>query len=446
MTLCLVFISCGKEVEENSPDSPEPRRERGVDPTDDVRVREFIAKQRVSCEDDYDCHESIAKVIVLDKSAVRHCVGTLVGDDTLLLASSCLTNSLRVPGVDCRQSVHVIFPKSAKHKKLVTSCKRVLSSDNSLLVDPALRRGDIARIQLDSKSSHAIGKAFKARSTRYSKRGFSEGYTFKVWKVDKLNEFEAVVKKELCKVLYNSYANPFVKNENSPFMTVSNCAFNPGNLGAALVGRNKNVRGLFSSPLSPTILNFLKERNLLSEVPTSIVHVSNLACLFSEDEQDCSEVKTEVELKKIRSEMLSRNSVHKKNKDKVKKELETYQKYFKWSFGFFLSTDRKEFEAAIEKPKCFYDIGSWLKEFGSGRRYKNWVTKKISYKNYSFKVKLDKNLKPISSIEEAQARDYFVSFSPQDIYSRKRTQVSVRTSIFGDEVRSIFRNVTSNCN
>jgi hypothetical protein len=439
------MFSCGKKVEKNSQEDPGPRQDRGVDPTDDVRVREFISKQRVTCEDYYDCHKSIAKIIVLDKSAVRHCVGTLIGGNTILVASSCLTRSLRVPGVDCKQSIHAIFPGSSKHKQVVTNCRQILSSDHSIFIDPALRRGDIARIQLDTRSSRIIRSALRSRATRYSKRGFSEGDTFKAWKVDKVSEFDAIVREESCKVLFNSYANPFVSSEDSPFTTVTGCSLNPGNLGAALVDKNKNIRGLFSSPLSSTTLNFLKERNLLSEETESIVHVSNLACLFNRVKNECSDVKTEGQLKKLRAAILNRNSVHRRNKAKIKKELETYDKYFKWDVGFFLSPDGKVFESSIEKPNCFYDKNSWIREFGSGRRYKNWVTKKINLKNYHLKVKLNKFLKPVSAVEEIAPKDYFVSFSPQNIFDKKRTQVNIRTLIFGTEVKNYFDKITGVC-
>jgi hypothetical protein len=233
--------------------------------------------------------------------------------------------------------------------------------------------------------------------------------------------------------------------EPSPFTTVTVCTYGPGNLGAALVDNNQNIRGLFSSALKASTLDFLRAKGLLAEEPESIIHVSNLACLFNRVKNKCSDPKTESRLRKLRSEMLSKNSVHRSNKNRVKKELEAYQKYFKWNVGFFISGDNKTFETSIESPNCYFDTSSWLNEFGSGRRYKNWVTKKISLNNYHFKVKLDKYLKATSHMEKLPLKDYFVSFSPQDIYSKKRTQVSIRTLIFGQEVKNNFGKITGSC-
>ena len=391
----------------------------------------------------------------MDRKAVRHCVGTLIGNSTLLVASSCLTRSLRIPGADCGRTIHAIFPESNGHKKIVTSCKRILSSDHSFFDDPALRRSDIARIQLDTRSSREISNGLKKRKTRYSRKGFEEGEFFQAWKVDKISDFEAVVKKETCKALYRSYANPFVTSKNSAFMTLSGCSFEEGNLGSAIMDGNQNVRGLMSSALSKSMLSFLESRDLLAETPSETVHVSNLACAFRSFKDSgsskrlkytCTHVKTEKELKRLRFEMLRDKRVHRRNKDQIEKDLEKYKKYFKWDIEFFLNPSRNILETSIEQPKCFHESSKWLGEFRSRRRYKERVTQKINLKNYRLQIMLNSSLKPVSVKSETPDKNYFISFSPRDIFNKKRTWVNIRTQVFGKEESHYYNRVTGVCN
>lgn len=449
--------------EDISSNEPGPRNDRGIDPTDDIEVRDYILRQEVTCEKPYDCHKSIGRVLVLDRRAIRHCVGTLVGSKTLMVASSCLTTQLRIPGVDCSQSIHVIFPQSDGHKKLITNCKSIVSSNLSFSPEAALRKSDVTRIELDTKSNDTLKLNLKKRGTRYSRRGFRNNWTYKLWKIDldKNDKFKSVVRSEKCKALYRSYANPFVDSSSSPFMTFSGCSFKDGNLGAAFTDRNNYIRGLLSSGVSEETVNFLRSRDLLSEEPEGIVHASNLACLFSfktnvKDserikprkswKQSCSETRENGRLQQLRAQMLRNQVVHRSNQTGIKTRLEKYERYFRWNIDFFQSKDSRVLETSMKQPKCFFKLSDWIREFGSGRNYKNWVTKKVILDNYHLKVKLNRFLKPASTVVDLPKKEYFVSFSPQDIYSKGRTQVVIRTSLFGKEIRNSYSNVTANCN
>ena len=153
MISLLLFTSCGKKVEKNDPVIGE-RVDRGINPADNEQVQEFIRKQTVQCSVGLLCNKSVAKVVVIDRKAVRYCTGTMIGSKKMLIAASCLTRSLRVPGIDCRQSVFAIFPEVLGHKKLVANCSKVVSSSSQFLKIPVLQLIGVARsstITLKSK-------------------------------------------------------------------------------------------------------------------------------------------------------------------------------------------------------------------------------------------------------------------------------------------------------
>lgn len=443
-TFCLLLaFGCGKKIEKDDTSDGTPTREdRGIDPRDDLRVREFISKQTVTCEDENLCAISVAKIVVLDRKAVKFCTGTLINKNIVAIASSCLTRSLRVPGISCSQSVHVLFPETRYRNKKTVKCERIIQSDNNYFADSALLKADIALIELQEDVS--------SRSARFSDRGFEENSIYRAWKVTAQNDYDATIGVDNCSALFESYANPFVTNSKAPFMTVSGCDFKEGNLGAPLFDRSGVVRGIMSAPVSQALIDNLDSSGKLSEETSKIAHVSNFSCFsypFNRDSVDpnCNISVSEIKLKILRIEMLDRQSVHDRNKIEIKNELEEYQRYFKWNVEFVKNESNDFLETHIASPKCIHRSASWLYEFKNGRKYRTWVTKEINYKNYVLKVKLDKFLKPVSVATITPLKSYFLSFSPSRVYFNRNTNLYINSSLFGEDTRSEHDYVRENC-
>lgn len=441
---CFLFaISCGKKVGKDDSSSGTPSRDtRGIDPEDDALAREFILKQTVTCEDESLCSRSVAKVVVLDSRGVKYCTGTLIKKNIVAIASSCLTRSLRVPGISCQKSVHVLFPETRYRNKKTVRCQSIIQSDNNYLADSALLKTDVALIELKEDVS--------SRSARYSEEGFKENSVYTAWKVTVQNDYDATIGFEKCNALFGSYANPFVTSSKAPFMTVSGCAFENGNLGSPLFDYRGEVKGILSAPVSQGLLDHLENTGRLSEEVSQIAHVSNFACFrypFDPDSMhpDCKVSVSDIKLKLLRIKMLNDQSLHDRNKTEIIKELEANQKYFKWNFEFVENNKENFLETHIVSPRCINRSRSWLNEFRNGRKYRTWVTKEITYKNYVLSIKLNKYLKPDSVATITPLKSYFISFSPARIYSNWTTNLYINSSLFNSDTRTEHLNVRENC-
>lgn len=439
----LLATSCGKKIEkDDSSDGSPTREDRGINPEDDARVREFISKQTITCEDESFCSRSVAKVVVLDRAGVKYCTGTLIKKNIVAIASSCLTRSLRVPGISCSKSVHVLFPETRYRNKKTVKCKSIIQSDNNYLADSALLKTDIALIELKEDVS--------SRSARYSDDGFKESSIYKAWKVTVQNEFDATLGFDNCSALFASYANPFVTSSKAPFMTVSGCSFQNGNLGAPLFDYKGEVKGILSAPVSRGLIDHLASTGRLSEEVSQIAHVSNLACFrypFDPEsmDPDCNVSVSDIKLKLLRIKMLEDQSIHEKNKSEIIKELEQSQKYFKWNFEFIENEKDNFLETHIVSPKCINRSRSWLSEFKNGNKYRNWVTKEITYKNYTLSIKLNKFLKSDSVATVTPLKTYYLSFGPARIYKYRATSLYINSSLFSSDTRTEHINVRENC-
>ncbi len=441
--ISVLVSSCGKKIEEDSSSGDPPTREdRGIDPADDQRVREFISKQTITCEDQNECSRSVAKVVVLNRQAVKFCTGTLIQKNIVAVASSCLTRALRVPGISCFESVHILFPETKYRNKKTVKCQRIIQSDNNNFADSALLKTDVALIELQDDVS--------SRSARYSNEGFRENGIYTAWKVNVQNQYDATITQDKCSALFGSYANPFVTSSKAPFMTVSGCPFQEGNLGAPLVNFRGEVKGIISAPVNQGLIDSLKRAGSLREEVSKIAHVSNFSCFtypFDSDSLDpeCKVSVSEIKLKILRIEMLNRDSVHDENKADIKEELEEYRRYFKWNIDFVKNQQDDFYETHITSPKCLFSSASWLGEFRNGRKYRTWVTKEISYKNYILKNKLDRFLKPVSVATITPPKSYFLSFSPSRVYENGNTNLYINSSLFGADTVTEHSIVREEC-
>lgn len=446
LIICFSLISCGKKVEDGGPSNDTDRDVRNDrDIQDDESLRKFIAAQAVTCEDEDECPESVAKLVIIERQTVKYCTGTLIGKNTIMTSSSCLPKSLKIPGINCEKNIFAFFPKTSKQEKLTVKCDQVISSNLNNPGDPALLRNDFAFIKL---------KVDVPRYYSYfSRKGFEDNTKYQAVKVDYINDYDAIIREKSCSSIYDSFANPFSTQRYSPLMTVSECGFSEGNGGAPIFNFRGFVVGIYSSPMDKSIGSYVINNNILSEPMADIHHVSNMACAempssfyeFKKD-KECSKEISIALLDSLRRKILSNVEVHKNNMLRIKKELETPLKYFKWDIKFYRNSEGDIFEPHIEKLNCFYDINSWVDEFKSRLgRIRTWVRVDFTLPHYTLATKLNRVLQPVSIESKKTLKDYSITFNPRYAFFMQNTTTIVSGKIHGEEVSERFDDITNIC-
>lgn len=445
LLVCSVGLSCGKKID----DSPGGTGGGGDRDTRDDRVsdtlKRFIEKQTHECEDELHCNESVAKLVVVDRQNVRYCTATLIGKDVLLTSSSCLPKTLRVPSLNCAANIFAIFPKTTFHNKETVNCNKIVSSDTNEEGDPALWNSDFAFIKLATKVSR--------KTIRVSRKGMKEDIPYRSYKVDFESDYDASQKLEYCYPVYDTYANPFSSNRFSPLVTVRDCISETGNSGAPLIDFNEEIVGVFSGKLDKGVGTYISNTNLMIEPMAPIHNIANTACVKLPSSYNVAGINPECKkgismalLDKYREQILYSKDIHQKNMDDIKFELETPVKYFKWNVNFKVGSKNRTYEPHFSKPKCFFDIKSWINEFKRvGGRIRSWATINIDVPNFKLETKLDRKLKAISYIADKGTKNYSVSFNPKYAYNQQNTVVVIRSEFDGRVLNDRYEGITDAC-
>mgnify|MGYP007014078830 CR=1 FL=1 len=306
----------------------------------------------------------------------------------------------------------------------------------------------MAYIKLSSK--------IRRRSYFQSRRGLIEDDHYTSWRVDATDSFNATIKKQTCRPFYRSFANPFSDHKYSPFTTVTDCDFVDGNTGAPLMDGNA-VRGVLSSKMKSEISRSLERSGVLIEPTLKIQHVSNLACSVNPLtyyqpalKTECKKEITQRKLISIRKDMKVNSKynqgIHRENMNSTLSGLNATKNFFEWDFDFFLNPNERDFESFLVKPRCLYNVNSWIENYKTRRnRYLSWVSEKVMFPSFKLNIKFDKYLRPVSSIQKLDDREIEVYFSPSGSKFRGKTKVFFKGLLFGKYEERTFESVTKNC-
>ncbi len=443
LLLACMLIACGRDFDEKE-DSKEPPRNSENERTVSDSVRNFALTQSVECEDEIFCNAAVAKVIILDRGNIKYCTGVLVKEDILLTSSSCLSKSLRFPKVSCANTVISVLPGDTFRKQETIFCEEVIAAsavrDD---IDPALRSSDYAFIKLKKKSSR--------KPIKVSKEGIVNNTSYTIWKADYENNRRSVLRSKVCTPFYNSYANPFSIKETSPLVTMRDCGFDEGSIGAPIIDIKGEVVGVVAGPLDKGVEGYVT--SFLIEEMANIVHVSNLHCAYLPWENitpdfdlECSKDTSVLTLDRKRADILTNIDVHHKNFRDLQAELEVYEKYFLWDVIFRRKKNGFDFELDMGRPKCFQEIRSWIGEYTRWRgRVRTYAEIDVTLPHYELKTKLNRILKPISEIKDLGEKEFFITFNPASAYFQDNTYVSITREILGRSTKSEYESITNEC-
>lgn len=439
----LLFMACGRNFEEGDKKKDPPRNSENERRVSDS-VRNFALTQSVECEDEIFCNTAVAKVIVLDRGDIKYCTGVLVKEDILLTSSSCLAKSLRFPKVSCTNSIISVFPGDTFRKQETVFCDEVISASNIRDdLDPALRSSDYAFIKLKNKVTR--------KPVTVSKLGIDRNASYTIWKADYETNRVGVIRSKVCIPFYDSYANPFSSRKTSPLVTMRDCGFEEGSLGAPIINLKGEVVGVVAGSLDKSVEGYAS--SFLIEELADIMHVSNLHCSYLPWENispdfdlECSKDTSVLSLDRKRSSILTNVEIHRRNFNNIQSELEVYEKYFIYDIIFRRMKNGFDFELDMGRPKCFQNIRDWIGEFTRWRgRVRTYAEISTTLPRYELKTKLNRILKPISEINDLGEKEFTVEFNPASSLFETNTYVTITRDVLGRTIRSEFENITDTC-
>jgi hypothetical protein len=413
---------------------------RSTNPLLDENAREIIRNQNLYCSSKEDCHPSLVKILLLKNGKPRFCTGFLVGPEHVATSSGCLDDSLRVTGASCNDRVFFYLTKDVftdLNKKGPIHCDTVTHASSSPEKDLIVRGGDIAFLKMSEKVDR--------EPLAISSEGISDGEVLRVWKVDKSNDRDAVIKKNSCMASHNSFANPLAVSKFSPVIPIMGCEYIDGNEGSPVLNEKGEVVGVMNTPLEQEISNYLKNSNLTHEQEMASVFVSNIACAPKVGAMSftCDRYPTNNDLRNARDEMLNDPSIHWANFKAADQLIKEQVSLFKSRFLHWKAELVKKAPGVneiIATPDCFYRFQDWIESMKVPVvfwQYKKTHTYTQSFPEIKIETKFDKYLKPVSKVLNERVLNYKIRFSPRDLVDKGTSYVE--TVVEGK--KSLFKRV-----
>lgn len=317
----------------------------------------FLSQQDVACEQNQVCPNYIAKVVIVYGSKYRFCTGFLTDEDTIATSTSCLPNFLRRIDLGCENDLYLFFPKTANRPAERVGCSKILQfSSFPREDDVVLWRDDVSFIKLDKKMPYR-------KQAQISREGVSNGRTFTTWMVDQQGQYSAIIKRQTCEALHNTFVNPLASNESSPNLLFGNCTTTVGGTGAPIVDSRGKVRAVVSKELAPEKIQGYKDSGLLRTELVGMAHATNFACaptIYDEETlnyDECRKDLTYSKLDHIRANMISNLTVYTEAKHALEQSISSKNKYIE--FDVALIENGTTMNTKIT-PKCFKPLPAWL--------------------------------------------------------------------------------------
>jgi hypothetical protein len=445
----MVLVSCGKEIEDSpAPNQGVPRNPSDSDriPLPSISLEEFIKKQKFKCESNDECPSNIVKLIVVDKERYSTCTGSLISGNRILTSSSCFPRSLQIPGLTCTNKIFAIFPGNQFQTEEVVNCKTIEYADVNYPKDPVLWKQDHAVFKLDKKVSRLPQKV--------RTMGVDQMRPVVSWKVNQLNDFDAILKRDECRVVYNTYANPFSTHRFSPMLTATDCLFESGSVGSPLM-QDDRIAATYTAEMESSLYIFLKQSNLLVGDIGQFFHFSNLGCSNHFVKKHvlptmCLDEKTESRRDILRTKMMRSKNIHLDGMKEIEADIEAPNEYFVWDIKFYGDFKTANYEGHFTRPKCIFKSKQWIKEYKyrnrfGRRRVKTKARIFIETPHYVFKTKLDVDLRAKSVLSVDAVKTYEIEFNPYSAHFKKTTDMKITSELHGEISSVVYEGVTADC-
>lgn len=430
--IVILVISCGRDIsDKNAQQTPAIETE----PAD--IIQEALKVQSLECSPDQSCPEYIAKLSIYGGADLSFCQGTLVDGD-VVTAASCLPSWIRFAGANCQNSIVFSFvAKNGAPKNF--ECDQVEYVSSGLNRSAELWDGDIAILKMKDNPQR--------RSVRLSDLGINDSNNLYRWFLSIKDLKTGFVKKDNCTRILNNYSNPFADNQDSSLQLLTECGSEEAPLGASLHNNRGRFVGVQSIVVDKKIIRSLEANGLLIEKTAPMSYVSNLGCTdirlnnYEFKPSGCFSNKSYYELDRRRSAFLNNHEIHRDNVKNLEAELSNSEKYFKWNLKFVPNKRAFIYELKMAKPKCFFGVNNWIKEYRRGNSILTPAYISIMKKDYILKAKLDKYLRAVSFVEELEDREYKVKFNPYTAYVDRETFVAFKASNLDRDYKIVFDDI-----
>lgn len=423
-----IVVGCGKKQGETKSDNVSP--EQSIKPIMGAALQEFLDKQVAACGPE-GCPDYINKIAVVDRGEVRFCTGFLTDTGTVATSASCLPDLVRFQGQDCSSEIFFFFPRTISKPAIQVGCRRVLQASRIDSSKAYLWRENIAFLELDQN-------VFR-RTLRISREGLADKKKFDIWKVDQVDKYIGIIRREECTAMHGTYMNPLASHKFSPNMMMGNCAFVAGNSGAPIIDSMGRLRGLASGDMDKELITNLEKRGLMNpETARSMMYVSNMACASNIDDyenypdSECMKSLTENAVTGLRALMIDEKLLFADYMAETQKAITDNNKFINFEVRL-VENQKGKFNVQFY-PKCFINPGQWRNK---PPRSKNFT---ISASYFELERTLDAYTKPKVNLLEAKSTLFKVEFSPREVLGGT-SGVTIKSDIFS----SSHDNIPSNC-
>ncbi len=428
-TCLIALIGCGKKETTSSNGQPDSGTYSPIPLEADLK--DLLDKQVVACGAE-GCPDYITKIAVVDRGEVRFCTGFLTDTGTVATSSSCLPDLMRLQGQNCENEIFFFFPGTNSKPSVRAGCRRVLQvSRVDDFSNPYLWRENIAFLELD--------KNVFRRSLKISKEGMSDKKKLDIWKIDQLDKYNSIVRREECVVVHNTYLNPLGSHKFSPSMLVGNCSFVKGNSGAPLIDSQGKLRAVASADINREMIKSLADQGYLDGTTiSSMMHTNNMACAPNIDDnegypdRECIKELSMSYAIRLRAEMIDENLLFSEFVKETAAAITENNKYVNFE-ARLVENDNGKFNVKFF-PRCFINADQWRNKPPKSKTF--YVT--TPYYELARGMDSYTRLK-VNKINSSNTQ-FRIDFNPREVISGN-SPVSIKSSVFS----SSFSNIPSNC-
>ena len=426
--ITVLASGCGKKAKEAH---KEEQQQPSLEPSE---LDQLLARQEVACDGNQACPNYLSKIAVVHGKKLQFCTGFLVNETTVATSASCLPSLLRLNGQDCSRDVFFFFPKTANRPAERVGCTKILQVSQLDGVDPILWRDDLSFLEIDKTLSHR-------RQASISRDGVANNKEYQVWFMDQVDEYTAMMRRETIEAAHNTYINPLATNVSSPNMIFNNCTLKNGNTGAPIIDSKGKIRAVVSQAMDQKLRTYLESTGLLTQPLRETFHATSFACAPTVDnndlldEKECTKDLNYNKVDRLRSDMLSNNTLFSDLRKKLEAQLETASKYITYGVKLVPRGDTQDAEVY---PKCFKPLNGWLSSLSGTRN--NYVYEQL-LPSKTLRRSMDAYGRIFGTMADAQEQKYFIQFSLKSLRSVKQSILYM----WNDQINRTFPNMSENC-
>lgn len=366
------------------------------------------------CEEGADCPHSIALISNHSTKNESVCLGTIIEKNKILTSTSCLKNIQA--SFDCKNININFLELSDLSQRKCNEIEKISYSDYDL---------DFAILKLDIEVNLKLPSINTGKS-------LSQDEIYTTWSLVQ-EEKQITLKQESCKPVYNSYANPTVKNgtyTNTPFY---GCNLSSLSSGSPLMINNK-LYGVFSKKINQSLVNELHNNLLIESRHIDVSFMTNIACANIRGVSPTFKCKNGS--KNIKSERADLVDVEQYDFSELLNEAQITGEKVSAKFKFSYSKESQAKNGAIRKftPSkiCFKKNIEWISEYARfGGRLREYGSFYMTLPDYSYGIKLDSKLNSYKYENVNREKDVEIIFRPRQIKYMNETPVHVKGVIDG---------------